>query len=163
MIHVEITDDFFDTVHDTVADEASSMGNLHGSIENGDGNYAGIFGEMLFTKEIGGVRANTYDYDVIYDDTKIDVKTKRRSVEPEPYYECSIADYNTEQDCDLYYFVSVLYDYSEAWLLGYKSPENYYEEAVFHEEGDFDPDNGFEFKADCWNLPISDLEEFDEL
>lgn len=161
MRRVDITDDLFDRIHDQIAGKAAAIGNLKGSIEDGDGNYAGLFGEMLFLEEFGGERDATYNYDILYDDLKVDVKTKRRSVEPKPYYECSIADYNTEQDCDIYYFVSVLYDYSEAWLLGYKDTDEYYELADFHEEGDIDEDNDFEFKADCWNLPISELDSFE--
>lgn len=158
MQRVVITDEQFSRIDDKVSKKAAQIGNLHGSIENGGGNYAGLFGEMLFLEEIGGERDATYNYDILYDDIKVDVKTKRRSVEPKPYYECSIADYNTEQDCDIYYFVSVLYDYSEAWLLGYKDTDEYYELADFHEKGDVDQDNDFEFKADCWNLPISELD-----
>lgn len=155
---ITIDDEFRDHADEIASAEAEEMGSLKGSIEDGDGNYAGIFAEVLFTEYVGGTRENTYNYDVIYNDKKIDIKTKRRSVTPEPYYECSISDFNTEQDCDLYYFVSVRYDYSKATLLGYKSPSEYYDIAEFHEEGDFDPDNGFTFKADCWNLPISQLE-----
>lgn len=156
---VEIDDEFRERADEIASREAEKLGNLNGSIEDGDGNYAGIFAEVLFTEEIGGTRENTYNYDVVYDGKTVDVKTKRRSVTPESYYECSIADFNTEQDCDYYYFISVRYDYSQATLLGYKSPEEYYDQAEFHEEGDVDPDNGFVFKADCWNLPIYELEQ----
>lgn len=161
MQHVVVTEELFDEIHDVVSKEAKRMGNLHGSIENGDGNYAGLFGEVLFTTVFDGERDNTYDYDVHRDDRTIDVKTKRRSVRPEPYYDCSISDYNTEQECDAYYFVSVQYDYSEASLLGYLPTDEYYDVAEFREEGDVDPDNGFEFKADCWNVSIEDLRQFD--
>lgn len=161
MIHIDIDESFLEEVEDKAREEAREMGNLNGSIEDGDGNFAGLLAEYLFVDYFGGERDPTFDYDVVWDGKKIDVKTKRRSVKPEPYYECSIADFNTEQDCDWYYFVSILYDKSEAWLLGYKSPEDYYEKAEFHEEGDYDPDNGFTFKADCWNLPISELDQVD--
>lgn len=161
MYGVEIDNELFDEIHEQISSKAAAMGNLKGSIEGGDGNYAGLFGEMLFLHEFGGEGDSTYNHDIRYDGMTVDVKTKRRSVEPEPYYECSIADYNTEQDADIYYFVSVLYDYSEAWMLGYLETDDYYEIAEFHEEGDVDDDNGFEFKADCWNVPISDLDTFD--
>lgn len=162
MQHVVITDDYREDAHDEISNEARKLGNLKGSIENGDGNYAGLFGEVLFTSVFGGERDNTYDYDILFDGTPIDVKTKRRSVRPEPYYECSIADYNTEQACEYYYFVSVTYEYDEASLLGYLPTDEYYDKAEFHEEGDVDPDNGFTFKADCWNVPISELKQFDQ-
>lgn len=157
MITIKISDEMRESIDKVATEEAEKLGNLNGSIEDGDGNYAGIFAEELFTEIVGGTRDNTYDYDILYNGLKIDIKTKRRSVTPKSYYECSIADFNTSQDCDLYYFISVRYDYSKATFLGYISPDNYYEQAEFHEEGDVDPDNDFTFKADCWNLPIDDL------
>jgi hypothetical protein len=161
MQHVEISDAFWERAHGLVSGEAGQMGNLQGSIENGGGNFAGLFGELLFVAVFGGERNNTYDHDIDYRDQCVDVKTKRRSVRPEPFYDCSITDYNTEQDCDWYYFVSVQYDYSEASLLGYLPPDEYYERATFREEGDVDPDNGFVFKADCWNVDIANLWQLD--
>ena len=161
MREINIDESFRARVNAVASEEAKMIGSLNGSIEKGGGNYAGVFGELLFIKEFGGNRENSYDYDIMYEGLAIDVKTKRRSVSPKPYYECSIPNYNTEQDCDYYYFISIRKDYSQATLLGYKSPENYYEEATFHEEGDVDPDNNFEFKTDSWNLPIRELKHGD--
>ena len=87
----------------------------------------------------------------------IDVKTKERTVAPKSYYECSVADFNTEQDCDEYAFVSVLSTMKEAWYLGKISKVDFYKTATFHKKGDIDPDNNFTFKADCYNIPISEL------
>ena len=161
MIEVSINDSTKREFDSIVSQEAEELGDLNGSIESGDGNYAGLFGELVFSEVFDAQRRNTYDYDVIFDGKKVDVKTKRRSVPPKPYYECSIADFNTEQSCDIYYFVSIEEGYDKVWLLGYKDTDEYYEQASFHEEGEVDPDNNFVFKADCWNLPISELDRFD--
>ena len=135
------------------------MGNLNGSIEDGGGNMAGLLAELLFIDEFGGERDATYDYDVRTSGVEIDLKTKRRTVAPRPSYEVSIADWNTEQDCDVYYFVSIDVESKRAFYLGGLPPTDYYDIATFHEKGDFDPDNGFTFKADCYNLPIAKLKQ----
>lgn len=160
---VEIDPDKKDEMLSVAREESEEIGSLNGSIEDGDGNVAGLFGELLFCEFIGGVRDNTYNYDIDFDGTKIDVKTKRRTVDPKTYYECSISDFNTSQDCDLYYFVSVRESYDRATLLGCLTPDEYYDKAEFHEEGDVDPDNGFVFKDDCWNVPIYQLRSEVEL
>jgi len=168
----------FTTVH--ISDSARSdlllqsdewgdeLGSLRGSIEDGDGNTAGRFGELLFTELFGGCIKDSYEYDVWYNGLEIDVKTKRRTVAPKPRYEASIADWNPDQDCDLYYFISLLgndadYPYSKAWLCGYIPPTEYHDKATFHEEGEKDPDNGFIFQADCYNLPYSELTRYDNI
>ena len=103
MREINIDESFRARVNAVASEEAKMIGSLNGSIEKGGGNYAGVFGELLFIKEFGGNRENSYDYDIMYEGLAIDVKTKRRSVSPKPYYECSIPNYNTEQDCDYYY------------------------------------------------------------
>lgn len=161
MLRLDISDKTRERFDNIAQKEAEDLGDLgEGSITRGGGNYAGIFGELLFVEVFGGERANTYNYDIIYEGVKVDVKTKRRSVAPEPYYECSIADYNTEQECDYYYFVSVLDNYEHAWMLGCYEKGQYMHDATFHKKGEIDGDNDYMFKADCWNLPISELNEF---
>jgi hypothetical protein len=149
----------YNAFHRDAKEDAKRMGSLHGSIEDGDGNVAGFLGERAFVDFFGGERHNTYDYDILYDGWKVDVKTKRRTVDPKGYYEASIADYNTEQDCDMYYFVSINTEDKSVWLCGFMPPSRFYDEATFHEEGDFDPDNGFHYKADCWNLAYKEMLE----
>lgn len=98
----------------------------------------------------------TYDYDMIIDGHKVDVKSKRTTVVPQPHYFCTVFDYNTTQQCDRYYFVRVLEDMTSAYLLGYINKSDFYDRALFYRKGQQDT-NGFRFKADCWNLEISQL------
>ena len=147
---------------------SDDLGSLNGSIENGDGNAAGRFGELLFTEIFGGEIKDHYEYDVWYNGLEIDVKTKRRTVAPKPHYEASIADWNPDQNCDLYYFISLLGSdadspYSKAWLCGYIPPDVYHDKATFYEEGDVDTDNGFVFKADCYNLEYGELRRHEDI
>mgnify|MGYP001604953592 CR=1 FL=1 len=138
--------------------KSEEMGLLNNSITSGEGNLAGFVGEYLVADLIGGEVSNTYDYDVVAKNGKtIDIKTKRTNYPPLEHYECSVAAYNTRQDCDYYFFVRVSNDYEKAWLLGYYPKKEYFKDAVFCRKGDIDPNNNFRFKADCYNMKISSL------
>lgn len=138
--------------------KAAEMGLLNNSIAQGQGSLSGFIGEFLAADHLGAEVRNTYDYDLVMPDGKrIDVKTKRTNYKPKPEYSCSIAAFNTRQQCDIYFFVRVKNDLSIAWLLGGYDKTQYFKDATFHRAGDVDPANNFTFKADCYNLPISAL------
>ena len=60
-------------------------------------------------------------------------------------------------------FVRILTDLSKAWILGSIPKKKYYEEATRYKKGQVDPSNGFTFRTDCYNLPISNLEPINEI
>jgi len=155
--HVQIPDTH--PMHDKARQLAADMGALHGSIEDGDGNFAGLLAELAFCDVFDAERSATYERDVVRNGVSIDVKTKRRSVRPEPEYEASIADYNTEQDADGYYFTSYNTETNVLSLLGYIGTDDYYNQSEFHKAGEIDEDNDFEFKADCYNLEYKHLKQ----
>ena len=141
---------------------AEALPLLNNSIRKGKGAIVAYLGEAIVERVLNGKIEDTYDYDVVYGDTmKVDVKTKERTVAPKEHYNCTVADFNTKQECDEYAFVSVLNDHSTAWYLGKISKEDFYKEAKFYKEGELDPDSppstDFYFKADCYNIPISKL------
>jgi hypothetical protein len=140
-------------------EKAEELGVLRNSITSGEGNLAGFLGEYIASLIMGAEWKNTRDYDIVLDGIKIDVKTKRCTSPPKPYFECSIADFNTSQRCDKYVFVRVMKDLSKAWILGEMGKDEYYQAAVFVEKGQLDPSNGWRCQADCWNVPISQLNE----
>jgi len=138
------------------------MGILNNSITEGEGNLAGAIGELKLLEYLGEDKARihrTYDYDIVYMDTlKIDVKTKRTTVPfVDEKYEASIANFNTEQDCDYYVFVRVNLEKRIGWLLGCISPKLYYSKSRFLKKGQLDGSNNFIVKADCWNVEYGDL------
>jgi len=156
MIQVEITTSMLEMAKK----KANELGVLKNSITGGQGNLAGFVGEEAVLSLIGGKLVNTKDYDHLsHDGVTSDIKTKRCSTPPCPHYECSIADFNTTQKCDKYIFVRVLNDFSKAWVLGELPKNEYFEKAKFLERGQFDPSNNWKCKADCYNVPISELNE----
>ena len=157
MIEVYITDDQIYQAEQ----RAIEMGAIKNSITKGAGNLAGFVGELIVLDTVGGTMCDTYDYDIIYKDSvKADVKTKRTKVKPKPFYECSIANYNTHQLCDEYVFVRVLNDMSKGWILGWMDKDEYLNRATFMVKGEIDPRNNYKVRADCYNLPISELRSF---
>lgn len=145
---------------DRATSKASDMGLLKNSIMSGDGNIGGFIGEEVVHRYLGGKISNTYDYDIIKDGVTYDVKTKRCTSAPKEEYECSVAAYNTTQNCYGYIFVRVLFKdnkWGDAWILGWMPKHEYFEKAKKLTKGDVDPSNGFIVRADCYNLPILHL------
>jgi hypothetical protein len=135
---------------------------LNNSIRGKENGYVARLGEMAVAKATGGIIKNTYDYDIILENgIKIDVKTKERTVDPKPHYEVSVADFNTTQKCDAYYFVSVNTKSLPqiVSIVGWISKDDFYKKAKFWREGeiDYNSENKFRFRADCYNIQIKDL------
>ena len=138
---------------------------LRGSITKGKGNIYGALGEVvvndIYSKHYDCEFINNYDYDLIIDGDKVDVKTKRTTVKPSEEYNCSISAFNTTQDCNFYVFVRITEDKKTAYVLGYKKKTTFFKQAIFGKKGQVDPDgNGkWTFKDDCYNLKIKHLKE----
>ena len=139
--------------------KAATVGNLQGSITGSLSHVVGAIGEIIVADAIGANESNTYDYDLVSDGERIDVKTKRCNTRPFPHYDCSVAAHGANQNCDSYIFVRILTDTSRAWILGSIPKQDFYTKATKYKRGDIDPANGFTFKADCYNLPISELSD----
>lgn len=144
--------------HDKAKHMANDLGIIRNSIMGGKGNIAGFLGEIVIADYFGFNHDNSYDYDLVANDgTTIDVKTKQTNYQPLPYYDCSIAAYNTKQHCDYYCFTRIHYDMKTLWFLGMIKKQRYFEMSRFLKKGQHDGDNGFIVRADCYNLSIDDI------
>ena len=156
MIEIKISDEMLLAARS----KTRQMGLLNNSILRGGGSIAGFIGEQIVLSVLGGVWKNSYDYDIILDDgKKIEVKTKQTSAVPKLHYDCSISNFNTKQKCDMYAFTRVHKDYSVGWFLGMLNKKEYFDKAVFMKKGSLDPANGYTVRADCYNVPISELRQ----
>ena len=140
---------------------------LQNSIMEGGGNLAGALGEVIiydvFTeKGFEVLDQSTFDYDLIINNYKIDVKAKRFSshIVPSIDFECNISDFNTDQKCDYYFFVGISEDYKRAYLYGYIKPKEYYQKAKFYKEGERSTISNFLFRCDSHVLQIKELNQF---
>ena len=141
------------------------MGKLKNSIRDGEGNLAGFVGEFAVNEVFLGAVTNTFDYDILLGGVKIDVKTKEVSFVPNPWYESSVACYNTRQKCDWYAFARVCNDFTTAWFCGMIKKTEYFthEKKMFRKQGWIDPSNGMMIKADCWNMEYQHMPIPDEV
>lgn len=150
--------------------KANDLGKLRNSIREGKGNLVGFLGEIITAEyykwEIKNSDVINYDYDLMYKNYKIDIKTKERTVIPAKNYFATIANFNTRQDCNYYFFVSIC-NFEYAYLMGMIKKEDFYKNAVFNKKGDLDksspPHYPFYFKTDCYNLEYSKLFPADKI
>jgi len=144
-------------------DSDSYKDKLNNSIREGKGTLVGSLGEEIFAKVYPHAeRINNYDYDfLLYGGTDreltVDVKTKERTVPPRLHYECSVNTMNGKQKCDWYVFAQVLKGYKQGWLLGGVKALDYFEHSTYHLKGEIDASNGFAFRCNSYNMPISQL------
>ena len=156
------------SMRDTASEKSKKMGVLRHSIAKGKGNMYGFLGEGLFKQYASPFYKvethNTYDYDFLVNgDIRIDVKTKSTGVRPLSYYDCSVAEYNTKQKCDVYVFTRILYSLKKLWIVGWLPKQEYFNESTFLKKGSLDEDNGYEVKASCYNLKINKLNLMENL
>jgi hypothetical protein len=143
---------------------SQSMGALNGSVEKGKGNIIGFLGEEVISSYLNVPIVDTYDYDMVYKNVKIDVKSQGCTARPEQNYEVTVYDWNTKQDCDIYVFVRVeKHDNNKAWIVGWEGKEKYFTKAVLYKKGDVDPSNNYLYKSDKWNVEISKLRDLSKI
>jgi hypothetical protein len=95
---------------------------LKGSITKGKSNIYGALGEILCLDYFPTARKEeSYDYDLIIKNYRVDVKTKRTTVPPQKHYRCSVT--HLKQETDYYFFLRITEDLSLAYLLGYLSKQ----------------------------------------
>lgn len=156
---IEIADIPQSIITDAFA-RARKLGTLMNSITSGQGNVAGYIGQALVAKHLDAQDIDDFQFDLIKDGVRFEVKTKRCTSKPRLDYDCSVSESNTSQQCDYYVFVRVMEDLSKAWILGKKTRKEYYQQSRFCMKGDKDTKSplGWTFKSSCYNLAISELD-----
>lgn len=149
-------------------EQAKNLGAIRNSILRGGGNFAGYLAELALHDYIGGdlisndKGSKKYKYDLVVNGKRVEVKAKRRTKDPKPSWEASIADTSRHQTPDLYAFLSLTFDkqlkeVQKVWLCGFIQPQKYFQKAQFWARGDRDKSNGWLVSQNCWNLPYSQL------
>jgi len=139
--------------------QAKKIRPLRNSILRGKGNVYGMIGEIIVSDYLKAKKIHSFDFDLVKNDTKLEIKTKSCSSPPKKEYECSVSAANAKQDCDYYVFVRVHDEMKKAWILGAISRKLFFQKARFCKEGEVDSKSrlGWRFKADCFNVEIKDL------
>jgi hypothetical protein len=136
---------------------------------------AGLLAEEAVASYLGAALVlgdDKYNYDLILQDgTRTEVKSKRRTVVPRPNYEVSVYQVSRHQRPDLYMFCSLQYEKSYKigdtiqydnlqciWLLGQKTPEDFFQDAVRWNAGDVDTRNHLRLQSHSFNREIKELD-----
>lgn len=118
-----------------------------------ESRMAGILGEIVF-KNIypEAEKADDITYDFKYNNHKLDVKCKYRTVKPSLNFEASFFLYQAtkEFNADYYYFMSTIPSYQYVWLCGTGSKKFILEHPnrEIWRAGEVDGSNGMAFKED---------------
>lgn len=140
---------------------AMKMGALKNSITEGDANLEAFIAEEAVSRLLKQKLADTLDYDLLWAPNgnvlTADVKTKRRTKLPSPYFDCHIADTSLHQRCDTYIFTSIINDddWYRLWVLGWLTREEFFERARRVLKGE--KDGPFVEHVDGYKCKVADL------
>ena len=132
----------------------------HLTFSNTDSQLAGSIGEIVFQQLYpDAIRVSETDRecDFLFKDFRVDVKTKMTSVNPQPYHDLSILDYQKDFNVDFYCFFRLNYIEHKLWQVATIAKDDYFKKAKFLEKGMFDRTNNYYVKQDCWNLKIGEI------
>lgn len=130
-----------------------SFNELKNSIKNGEGNLTGAIGEIVafdYYQEQDKlvIHSGDFNYDLLIDGSKIEVKTMECNSPPKGEYECNVSLFNAEQECDYYLFVDVDSSHSTAFIKGYVSKERFKKIRQLRLKGE--KNGSFEYKCDTF-------------
>lgn len=126
--------------------------------------YIGALGEIVVADYLGIKPHNDseiWNYDMKFNDTRIEVKTMNLYREPQSFTDCCTTTYYT-QNCDMYVFVGLLHDKSRAWIEGCIPTSEFYNRAKFIKAGTRRERDGFTYNWDNWVVSVSDLYDVGE-
>ena len=151
------------------AKEMYQFNALKNSVTEGKSNIYGAIGEVMvfnyfkntYWKDRFDVKLeNTFDYDLLINGKRIEIKTKKASNLPiSEDYNVNIFATSMKQMCDYYFFTIVTDDFKLCYLLGYLRRFDFYKIATFAKKGQPDGPN-FNFRADSYSVKIKDLIKF---
>lgn len=155
---------------DTAAARAATWPEYRRSMRKRAANEVGALGEVVALTYLATLGATVTDageigHDLIVNGKTVDVKTKERTVAPQPHYECSVPDYlDGVQTPDIYLFVSLLSNggvgmarFERAWVLGSLPHTEFHKQATHWTTDMVDRRNNWQATIPVRNVPISAL------
>jgi len=130
-----------------------SFNKLKNSIKEGEGNLLGAIGEIVAfdyyeQQDKLVIHSGDFNFDLLIDGSKIEVKTMEVNATPKEYHECNVSLYNAEQKCDYYLFLNVDSNHSTAFIKGYVSKERFKKIRQLKKQGE--KNGSFEYKCDTF-------------
>jgi len=132
----------------------NDMGKRHSFNGTKEQQYAGVIGENMVRHALGYEYSFTpgFDggYDILHDNTRIDVKTMTRSVDPKPHYANNFVGYQKDLPCDVLIFCSINKRTGILWLCGFTTKLRLLRDGEFFEAGSVRTrDDGTELKIEA--------------
>lgn len=159
-----------DGLHGRAQARADAVPELRRSMRGSRGNEVGAMGELVAFRYLAAAgipfrEDSTVDHDAVVAGLTVDVKTKERTVEPQLWYECSVADYNADvQQPEAYLFVSLLGGpgagcdrFVRAWVLGSMLRSTFLEVSTRWDPDMVDAGNGWRPTIACRNVRVEQL------
>lgn len=137
---------------------------LKNSITKGQSQIYGALGEVItmeFLRSKGKEvkYEGDYNYDLISNGKKIDVKTIKTDKEPNDEFNANIDANNTTQKTDFYLWCSVSVDMSYGYVIGYLEKDEFYKIANLKKKGEIDHSE-WTFKSDTYTTKIKNIKKF---
>ena len=137
---------------------------LKNSISKGQSQIYGAIGELI---AMGFLRSKgkevkyegDYNYDLISNGKKIDVKTIKTDKEPTDDFNANIDANNTTQKTDFYLWCSVSVDMTYGYVIGYLDKDEFYKIADLKKKGEIDCGD-WTFKSDTYTTKIKNIKKF---
>ena len=155
MIKLQITESQIER-----AKKLFSFNKLKNSLRNGEGNLLGAIGEIVafdYYQEQDKlvIHSGDFNFDLLIDGSKIEVKTMEVNATPKEYHECNVSLYNAEQQCDYYLFLNVDSNHSTAYIKGYVSKQRFKKIRQLRLKGE--KNGSFEYTCDTFVVLNSQL------
>ena len=138
--------------------------NLKNSITKGESQLHGAIGEVItmeFLRSKGKEvkYEGDYNYDLISNGKKIDVKTIKTDKEPTDEFNANISAFNHTQQTDFYLWCAVSLDMSYGYVIGYLEKDEFYKIAELKKKGEIDHSE-WTFKSDTYTTKIKNIKKF---
>lgn len=165
MIKIVITD----AMREEAESQAIQLGILKGSVLSGAGNVTGFLGEICVReyllqcsdKVVENVSdEHKYNYDLLVNNTKIDVKTNKYGMKPLKHYSADIYASSLHQETEGYIFCHINNAMDTCWILGSISKKKFLSIATLRVAGSVHPrNNNYVLKSDSYSVRYDTLTE----
>lgn len=138
---------------------------LKNSITKGESQIHGAVGELIAMDFLDLIRGNDveyvghFDYDLICNGKRIDVKTIKTDKEPTDEFNDNISAFNHTQQTDYYLWCAVSLDMTYGYVIGYLEKDEFYKIAELKKKGEIDHSD-WTFKSDTYTTKIKNIKKF---
>lgn len=159
MIKVEITKEMMDWA--TAKTKAHVKGQkFRSEVDKHNSVLLGYTGDACFQKQYpDATHVDESNYDFIYCDVQIDVKSWWSKYPPKPGYYVQIPTVDIVRHPEVYVFCCILDGFHYGYLVGFMDSYDYKEKSTFHRKGE--KNDRLTYCVNCWELPITELESME--